>query len=44
MSVRDLHGFFDEADKPTTIEELSQAFATKRISGLVRKDLAALLR
>jgi hypothetical protein len=43
MAARDLGDFFIEADKLTTLVELAAALNTKRISGLVSKNLRPLL-
>jgi Domain of unknown function (DUF4304) len=43
MAARDLRDFFIEADKLETLVELASALKTKRISGLVSKDLRPLL-
>ncbi len=43
MSVQDLPGFLEEADKLTSTSELAEALRTKRVSGWVRKELTALL-
>lgn len=43
MGVQRLDQFFDEANRLATLAELSEALRTRRISGLVRKELAALL-
>ena len=43
MAARNLRDFFVEADKLTTLVELATALDTKRISGLVSKNLRPLL-
>lgn len=43
MAVSDLEAFFVEADRLTTLAALAVAIGTKRISGLVSKDLRPLL-
>lgn len=43
MGAQDLKGFLDEVDRLTTLVELKAAINTKRISGLVSKDLWPLL-
>ena len=43
ISAGSLSDLFDEADRLTTLQALAEALAEKRISGMVRKDLSALL-